>query len=322
MVREDSAPFRPGMCYEMIVRLVDSGTITRYTIIRGPSTGQLWTVARKTPGVAHLLGDCHHCDAKIDDGVTRCPACQTIFGAWLDRNTLGLPELRPLPGEPGALDDPLLSPAHPAEQPGFRPLSSDGLSAFVHTDTPEPQTEEPEEDDALPPVRAETAVSSFFDESLRAEVRAAKRQATRFMWVTVVAVLGALATFGVVLLGGNEPAPVPSPVSVPVVPEEEVIHTPPPAVEAPAPPPPPSPVEQQETSASSVSEHDLVAHLGLAADQTASIAARRDHLDRAESVLVELQAGEPDAGQTVRLEDHAETIDRLRERLAFDEGSE
>lgn len=314
MVREDAAPFRPGMCYEMIVRLVDTGTITRYTIIRGPSTGQLWTVARKTPGVAHLLGDCHHCNAKIDDGVTRCPECQTVFGAWLDRNALGLPDLRPLPGEPGATYEP---PIDPAEQPGFRPLSSDGLSAFVHTDTPEPSTEEPEAIDPLPLMSEESAVSSIFDESLRAEVRAAKRQTTRFMWVAVVAVLAAVATLGVALNGKREPSPSPAAAVV----EEAVTHATPPVEEEPSPPAPPPQEERMDSSPPRATEGDLVAHLGLAADQTSSLVARRRHLDRADEVLAELQAAEPNTGQAVRLEDHAETIARLRERLAFDGGA-
>jgi hypothetical protein len=58
-------------------------------------------VARHVPGVAHLLGYCHNCDAPVAPSDHGCHACGVPFGAYLDRDNLGLPELRPLPWEPG-----------------------------------------------------------------------------------------------------------------------------------------------------------------------------------------------------------------------------
>ncbi len=98
-IRDAGQPFRPGCAYETLVRLIERGIVTKYSVIRGPTTKQFWTVARRVPGVAHLLGFCHSCDADVvadDDG---CPACGVPFGAYLERNFLGLPEVAPLPGE-------------------------------------------------------------------------------------------------------------------------------------------------------------------------------------------------------------------------------
>lgn len=305
-VRDEKAPFRPGMSYELIVRLVGTGAITRYTILRGPSTGQLWTVARKTPGVAHLLGDCHSCNAKIADGVTRCPQCRTVFGAWLERNHLGLPEIVPMPGEPGALGNAPASGPH--EATGFRPLASDGLSAFLHVE----QAEEAPSAEPLPSEAAfdasDTPTNQFFDEALRAQLKAARRQSTRLLVVTVLAVLAAVATLAVVFFKGEDgPAKVAPPAPEPVA-----------EVATPSEPPPEPPADQ----ASRGVEQDLLAGLTEAQDSSTPVAVRQAALDRTTALIAQLRAGAPDAGLAVRLEEYEETADRLRQRLAFDAGGE
>jgi hypothetical protein len=130
-VRDPGKPFHPGCSYETLVRMIDRGQITRTSIIRGPTTKQFWTVARRVPGVAHLLGYCHSCDARVDPGDHGCHACGVTFGAYLDRNYLGLPEVRPLPweadareGGPGSVDDDLAA----------RQVLTGGLSQFASDD--------------------------------------------------------------------------------------------------------------------------------------------------------------------------------------------
>lgn len=99
--RDEQKPHQPGCSYEMLVKLIERGQVTKYSIIRGPTTKQFWTVAKHVPGLAHLLGYCHSCDASVDPGDHGCHACGVPFGAYLDRNYLGLPEIQPLPWEPG-----------------------------------------------------------------------------------------------------------------------------------------------------------------------------------------------------------------------------
>src|SRR5688572_8537034 len=98
-MRDERRPFQPGCSYETLVKLIERGQITRYAIVRGPTTRQFWTVARRVPGIAHLLGYCHNCDASVDAQDHGCHACGVPFGAYLDRNFMGLPEIRPLPWE-------------------------------------------------------------------------------------------------------------------------------------------------------------------------------------------------------------------------------
>ena len=98
-VRDPDRPHQPGCSYETLVKLVEREQIAKHTIIRGPTTRQFWTIAKRVPGVAHLLGFCHKCAASVDPADHGCHACGVPFGAYLDRNYLGLPEIRPLPWE-------------------------------------------------------------------------------------------------------------------------------------------------------------------------------------------------------------------------------
>ncbi|MEE8154711.1 MAG: hypothetical protein V3T53_07085 [Phycisphaerales bacterium] len=98
-VRDPDRPHQPGCSYETLVQLVEREQIAKHTIIRGPTTRQFWTIAKRVPGVAHLLGYCHNCAASVDRADHGCHACGVPFGAYLDRNYLGLPEIRPLPWE-------------------------------------------------------------------------------------------------------------------------------------------------------------------------------------------------------------------------------
>ncbi|MHC5022835.1 MAG: serine/threonine-protein kinase [Planctomycetota bacterium] len=130
-VRTPERPFQPGCSYETIVRLIEREQITKYSIIRGPTTKQFWTVARRVAGIAHLLGYCHHCDAAVDSEDHGCHACGVSFGAFLDRNFLGLPEVRPLPWEAPVDDDLARDEQQPqAYEPRERPGGT-GISSFA-----------------------------------------------------------------------------------------------------------------------------------------------------------------------------------------------
>ena len=122
-VRDEGHPFSPGLAYERMVELVTAGELDRSSIVRGPTTRQMWTAARRTPGLSHLVGYCFACDAHVRADARSCPECQAAFGRYPDRNDLGLPELDrastrwvPPPPEPQgissfALDEDLMSPA-------------------------------------------------------------------------------------------------------------------------------------------------------------------------------------------------------------------
>lgn len=201
-LRDEENPFRPGYSYESMVKLIDAGQVTRYSIVRGPTTNQLWTVARKTPGIAHLLGDCHHCNGKVEKGVTRCPGCRTVFGAWLDRNHLGLPDVRPMPGDP----DEILDSGESTDQymHGFRPLASEGVSAFLHVDeataattTHESNSESAEDirnSEVNSHVEESASTAAIFDQALRTELAVARQHSNRMTILAVVAIVAAVGT--------------------------------------------------------------------------------------------------------------------------------
>ena len=45
-VRDPGKPFHPGCNYETLIRMIDRGQVTKYSIVRGPTTKQFWTVAK------------------------------------------------------------------------------------------------------------------------------------------------------------------------------------------------------------------------------------------------------------------------------------
>ncbi|MEM7228256.1 MAG: hypothetical protein AAF432_05495 [Planctomycetota bacterium] len=96
-LRDPEQPFRPGCSYDTLLMLVDRGVVTKTTIVRGPTTKQFWTVARRVPGLAHRLGCCHECSTPVDPTDHGCHACGVPFSVYLDRNFLGLPDVRPMP---------------------------------------------------------------------------------------------------------------------------------------------------------------------------------------------------------------------------------
>ncbi len=96
-IRDIEHPFRPGCSYAVVRAMALKGKITHATIIRGPSTRQFWELARRTPGVAHLLGLCHACQKPADPSSDKCPSCAAGFILDDDRQYLGLGEVRELP---------------------------------------------------------------------------------------------------------------------------------------------------------------------------------------------------------------------------------
>ena len=98
-VRNDKFPHNPGMTYDHLAELIRKGEIERHTLLRGPTTRQLWQVARRVPGVAHLLERCYSCGEHVSIKDRSCPKCNVPFLAYRDRNNLGLDDSEPSEGE-------------------------------------------------------------------------------------------------------------------------------------------------------------------------------------------------------------------------------
>jgi hypothetical protein len=89
-IRDRNRPFHPGCSFEILRRQIDAGRIKPTTILRGPTTHQLWDIARNVPGVAHLIGYCHKCNTKVSRDERKCPKCEAPFRTPNQRDELGL----------------------------------------------------------------------------------------------------------------------------------------------------------------------------------------------------------------------------------------
>ncbi len=97
-IRDAAQPFRPGCSYTTIRALAMKGKLGPETVVRGPSTRQFWMQARRTPGLAHILGACHACKRAAVATETACSSCGVSFEVSTERQMLGLSEVRLLPG--------------------------------------------------------------------------------------------------------------------------------------------------------------------------------------------------------------------------------
>ncbi len=97
-LRDEAVPTRPGCSYETLAKLIESGRVTRNSVIAGPTTRQFWMLAGRVPGVAHRLGVCHSCQAEVEGGQYACTRCGAVFEVDKDRQHLGLGPTRLLPG--------------------------------------------------------------------------------------------------------------------------------------------------------------------------------------------------------------------------------
>lgn len=103
-VRDSKRPHFVGYSYAALVAAIRAGEIGRDAIVRSPSTRQFWTVARRVPGIAHLFGRCHACQAPVATERPDCAACGDPPLDWQDRNHLGLPTIEAVPQPAAGLD--------------------------------------------------------------------------------------------------------------------------------------------------------------------------------------------------------------------------
>jgi hypothetical protein len=90
-VRDSKRPHFVGFSQEALVAAIKAGEIGMNAIVRGPTTRQYWTIARRVPGIAHLFGRCSACQAPVREDWPRCGTCGAEPPRIDDRNFLGLP---------------------------------------------------------------------------------------------------------------------------------------------------------------------------------------------------------------------------------------
>ncbi|MEY3142076.1 MAG: hypothetical protein RLY21_569 [Planctomycetota bacterium] len=103
-VRDSKRPHFVGYSYATLVAAIRAGEVGRDAIVRGPSTRQFWTVARRAAGLAHLFGRCHACQGPMTAEEADCGACGVSAYDWQDRNYLGLPPVEAVAQPSASLD--------------------------------------------------------------------------------------------------------------------------------------------------------------------------------------------------------------------------
>jgi hypothetical protein len=77
-VRQVRNPWAPGMRFETLLALIKHGQVTKDSIVRGPTTSQLWKRASEIKGLSREFGLCYQCGTEIDTQATICPGCNRL----------------------------------------------------------------------------------------------------------------------------------------------------------------------------------------------------------------------------------------------------
>ncbi|GIW76620.1 MAG: hypothetical protein KatS3mg104_1683 [Phycisphaerae bacterium] len=94
-------PSAPGMRFATLISLVKKGHVTPRSIVRGPTTQQMWTFASRVKGLSREFGLCWYCGEGIETTAETCNRCShsqvppsDAQAAFLDPDSPGVPELK------------------------------------------------------------------------------------------------------------------------------------------------------------------------------------------------------------------------------------
>lgn len=68
-------PSAPGMKLATLQALVRKGHLTPRSVVRGPTTDQMWAFAANVRGLSREFGLCFHCGEAVDPSASQCPHC-------------------------------------------------------------------------------------------------------------------------------------------------------------------------------------------------------------------------------------------------------
>jgi hypothetical protein len=77
-VLQSRNPAAPGMKYATLLALIHRGHVTAKSVVRGPTTHQLWRFAAHVRGVSREFDVCYSCGGTIDRSASLCPHCQRV----------------------------------------------------------------------------------------------------------------------------------------------------------------------------------------------------------------------------------------------------
>src|SRR4051794_40218634 len=68
-------PAAPGMKFETLLSFVKKGRVKPHSVVRGPTTHQLWRFAAQVKGLSREFGVCYSCANPIPTAAGLCPQC-------------------------------------------------------------------------------------------------------------------------------------------------------------------------------------------------------------------------------------------------------
>jgi hypothetical protein len=77
-VLQSRNPAAPGMRYETLLSFIRKGRVKARSIVRGPTTHQLWRFACQVKGVSREFGLCYSCGGSIERDAQLCPQCNRL----------------------------------------------------------------------------------------------------------------------------------------------------------------------------------------------------------------------------------------------------
>jgi hypothetical protein len=86
-VLQSRNPAAPGMRYDTLLGFVRKGRVKARSIVRGPTTHQLWRFACQVKGLSREFGVCYSCGGVIDRATHTCPQCNRLQDPPLDPDT-------------------------------------------------------------------------------------------------------------------------------------------------------------------------------------------------------------------------------------------
>jgi hypothetical protein len=87
-VLQSRNPAAPGMRYATLLSLVAKGQIGPRSIVRGPTTHQLWRYAVQVRGLSREFGFCYSCGQPVEKAANYCPSCERPQGPRGDPDAL------------------------------------------------------------------------------------------------------------------------------------------------------------------------------------------------------------------------------------------
>jgi hypothetical protein len=175
-VLQNRSPSAPGMKYATLLWLVNKGHVTPRSVVRGPTTYQLWRYAAHVRGLSREFGLCYSCGGAVQKSDQLCSHCERPQDPPVDPDVL----LDVRDGAAGQLRAPVMREVEPPAPREVEPPreSRDARAATEARRTPPPPVapspalrERVDDDfeDEDDEVEAAVAVSTRADEAHRGE---------------------------------------------------------------------------------------------------------------------------------------------------------